>query len=202
MVKAFSAANLAIIFFGTLIWIIYSKSYEPLIVTAAIALHEAGHLCASAIYGNKFKKLSFQAGGLRLSGNRFFTSYSAEAIIAFAGPFFNLVCALAFLDARSESGVFFKQVSVALAILNLLPISGFDGARITECFLSIFMPQEAVLKVCDILSFFVLFSIWCIAVYLILRTGRNLSIYLFTVMIFLRMTAKSSRERICKITRG
>lgn len=171
-----------------LLWIIFSKSLYSLLTLSAIILHETGHILAALIYQNGFKGLILQSGGLRLNGNLAYSSYSSEALIAFAGPFFNLISALAFTSAVDGCAVYFRQVSVALALLNLLPIRDFDGGRILHSIsAAIFFPERCE-KICDIFSFFALFFIWSISVYVLLKTGKNISSFLFSAIIFFKIT--------------
>lgn len=199
MAKALRFSVIAILITGILLWIILSDTPESLLTLSAVFIHELGHLCASLICKNSFNRISFQSGGLKLSGNSAYSSYSSEAIIAFAGPFFNLVSALTFMSARSSMGIFFRQVSLALALLNLFPIKEFDGGRILRCIFNLLLPIEYSEKICEIFSFLALFFIWSISVYVILKTNRNVSALVFSAMIFLKMIKKSPQKRICEI---
>lgn len=199
MVKALRFSVGTVFITGIILWVILSKTAEPLLTLAAVFIHELGHICASVIYRNGFNKLSFQSGGLKLSGNSEYQSYSAEAVIAFTGPFFNLVSALAFISAKSDMGIFFRQVSLALALLNLFPIREFDGGCVLRCILNLILPIELSEKICELLSFLALFFIWSISVYLVLKTNRNVSSLVFSAMIFFRIIKKSPSERICEI---
>ena len=199
MSTAIRFSVISIIASGFILWLATSKSFEPLLILTAVFLHECGHIAASIMCQNQFNKLSLQSGGLLLSGNFAYSSYSSEAIIAFAGPFFNLVSALAFFSAKCGLPLFFRQASSALALLNLLPIQDFDGGRILRSLLSYLLPFEYVEKLCGIFSFLALFFIWSISVYVILKTGKNISSLVFSAMIFFGILKKADRKRICEI---
>ena len=67
-------------------------------------------------------------------------NYKNEIITAFCGPFVNIaicVCALLFyLNYRDNQALFsVVAINAALALFNLLPVSGLDGGRILECVL-------------------------------------------------------------------
>ena len=201
MAKAIHFSIISVLILGLVLWIATTKSYEPLLILTAVFLHEFGHIATSIICQNRFSKLSFQSGGLLLSGNSAYSSYSSEAIIAFAGPFLTLVSALAFFSAKSGLPLFFRQASIALALLNLLPIQDFDGGRILRALLCFFLPFEYAEKICGIFSFLALFFIWSISVYVLLKTGRNISAFVFSAMIFRGLIKKGDKKRICEIIR-
>ena len=154
---------------------------------AAILIHESGHLLASAICGNRFKRLTLSAEGLRLSGNRAFSSYSDELLVSLSGPFMNLVCAVAVSSAGAELAIYFKNLSLALAVLNLLPVKSLDGGRAVFCICSRFLSPFYAHKLCLAVSFFAFFCIWCIAIYAVLKTGRSVGAFLFSMALFFKM---------------
>ena len=190
-----------ILLFSIMLWAVFYKTYAPFVMLAAIIIHEAGHLLASAISKNRFKRISLQAGGLVLGGNRNFASYKSEAFIALCGPLLNILSRL--LTAKSELPLIslFADHSFALALINLLPIDGFDGGRLASCLLSCFLPPKACSILCDVLSFLALFFLWSISVYLMLKTDRNISPFVFSASVFLKIIQKSPKKRICEIIR-
>lgn len=172
----------------TITWAITSDSLKPMFIIIAIAIHETGHAVIAFLSGNRFKKLSAQNSGLKLHGNAPYISYKAEAFTALGGPLFNVLsawCCLTF--SHSSNAVFFASTSLALGILNLLPIREFDGGRITECLLSLFCPYSPIASLCDLLSFFSLFFLWSMAVYLMIRGGGSITLFIFSVSLFTKI---------------
>ena len=202
MVKALRFTTDCIFYFGILLWVISSKNAAPVLTVLAVVIHELGHIIASLILGYPTRKFSFQAGGFKLSGERAYSSYFDEAAIAFAGPFFNLISALTFLSATDSAATFFRHVSFALAILNLLPITEFDGGRVLACILSSFMPCGRCERLCELLSFLSLFLLWCASVYLLLRSGRSFTLFIFSAFVFIRTLRNRGEYRINEIIRG
>lgn len=149
----------------------------------AVCIHEVGHLLAARCVGVRLDRLRPTATGLRLLPSRGgFPSYRAEATVALGGPLANLLSAplLALLCP-----VALAHVSLYLAILNLLPIRSFDGGRALICFLCgrhAWLPDRAERAVA-VLSVLVLLLFWTIAVYLLLRQGSALSLYLFCLQL-------------------
>lgn len=180
-------------------WLLLSESCIPWFIVLAITIHETGHFIASLLLRTPLKKLSLQNGGFLMLGNSCYDSYFSEGVIALAGPFFNFVSALTILSAQSAPFIMFKQISLSLGLLNLLPIKDFDGGRIAKCILSAALPLDLSEKICDILSFLATYFIWSTAVYITIKTGENVSAFIFSVMMFFKMIPQSRDKRICEI---
>ncbi len=182
------------------VWILMSRSAVPILIVLAIIIHEVGHIAVSFIVGNLLSSISLRVGGLALSGRNAFPSYKSEIFIALGGPLSNLIFAVLVLVAfNSPTAEYFAKLSFALALLNLLPIKAFDGGRIFKALLASFLPEKLSVKICELISFFTLFSLWSVSIYLLLRTGRNLTFFLFSFSVFLRLFAEQTEVRICKI---
>lgn len=172
-------------------WAITSNSPMPLLIIAATIIHETGHAITAFLIGNRFKNLSTQASGLKLCGNAPYTSYKAEVFTALGGPLFNFLSAwVCSTFCNSSSAIFFSATSLALGALNLLPIKDFDGGRITECALSLFCPYSLVTVICDLLSFFSLFFLWSMGVYLMMRSGESVTLFIFSASLFAKIFLK------------
>jgi membrane-associated protease RseP (regulator of RpoE activity) len=77
-------------------------------------------------------------------------------------------------------------LSLYLCLLNLLPIRSFDGGRALVCFLCdrrATLPDRAE-RILSVVSAIVLLLLWTVAVYLLLRRGSALSLYLFCLQLF------------------
>ena len=104
-------------------------------------LHEGGHVFSLLLLGERPQKICFGLFGLTvLRRNDIKLNYKNEIITAFCGPFVNIaicVCALLFyLNYRDNQALFsVVAINAALALFNLLPVSGLDGGRILECVL-------------------------------------------------------------------
>ncbi len=173
-------------------------SGKPLSAAAtllAVIIHEGGHLVAAALIGIKPNRFSLGPLGARLEVDTAELPYGKEIALAAAGPVSNLLGAAYALPmtaltsgALFESVCFFIAASVGLAILNLLPIKSFDGGRILSCALSLISDRFADGKLAGAVSFLFLFALWVTSVYLILRTGASLSLFTFSVTLFVRLT--------------
>ena len=126
-------------FFSLLIAVtmIISANEYTYISFLAAAIHETGHLFAAKILKIKLTELKFDFLGARLIVSRNIISYSQEIILCAFGPLFNFLSAIIVYAASQRLKTdhslisFFIFASLALGILNLLPIKSFDGGRIT-----------------------------------------------------------------------
>ena len=181
----------AVILACFLIWVMMSRSPKPLLTLLAVGLHEMGHVLTALICRVPLSGFYVVAGEARLllSGT---ASYTKELLICGAGPLFNLLSAAPILLAGGtvlgdDNLSFFATVSLALALLNLLPIGDLDGGRIYYCFLARLGGPHFSLAACRILSFFTVFCLWSASVYTLLRAGENLSLFFFSASLFLRL---------------
>ena len=163
----------------------------------AVILHELGHIVAARALGVRFRRLALKRTGLCLiTSEAGFPSYDDELICALGGPVAGALSALVargldyLLPCLAPFVQVFIPLSLALSLLNLLPLRGFDGARILTCFLSChhrhlpsLSPTDAA-RVVSLLSCLVLLLLWLLSIYLLLRTGSALSLYLFCLQLF------------------
>ena len=176
-----------------LIILILTRSLLSLAALLAAFLHELGHIAAARICEVPLRELRLGIFGASLTLDGGLFSYKSELITAAAGPAVNLCAVLALLPVAnrlSRFGICFFTASAFLAILNLLPVADLDGGRILTCILSRFFSPRAVYSVVETLSFLVILSLWSLSVYLLLRLGASLSLFVFSLALFLRTFAQ------------
>lgn len=185
--------SLAALCAGFALWVLTTPTRIPLLTLTAIVIHEVGHLAAAHLLHMKPSGAAADTVGVRLIFNGPPPSYGKEMLLSAAGPLANLVSLALSLALGSKIHAFFPSVSLALALLNLLPIEGFDGGRITHCLLSLLLPPHKADRILDLLSFLFLFTLWCISVYLMMRVGNQLSLFFFSTAIFFRIFLQKKR---------
>lgn len=158
-----------------------------LTVLAAL-LHECGHLAAAKLLGIRTERMQLGFLGMRLETGGTVLSYGAEWLLCAAGPLTSLLCAAlaAPLWQTFAAARIFSCASLVLGFLNLLPIRTFDGGRMLESFLNFVCGTRISGRVMTLCSFLFLFLLWATAVYFLLRVGDGLSLFCFSMSLFLR----------------
>ena len=163
----------------------------------AATVHELGHIIAAKLFNIRLCELNFGLLGARLKTSGSLSSYSQEILLCFFGPLFNfLSAAIVYILSKnagniSEEVEFFVLSSLILGILNLLPIRTFDGGRILEAALLTFLPIEKVFFIINLLSFFIIFSLWCVSVYFLLIYTSSLGLFIFSMSLFASLFVES-----------
>jgi Zn-dependent protease len=153
---------------------------------SAAAIHELGHIAAAKLLSINLSELRIDVLGARLGTCGRLCSYPALITLCLAGPAINFLCfviALPFCN-RVEWLHEFGLSSLSLGLMNLIPVEGFDGGRILHALLSLALPVSAVEKIGSILGFFSLLCIWLLSVWLLLRTGTSLTLFVFSCCLF------------------
>ena len=161
-------------FFIILIWLIFADS---LIIALnyffAILIHELGHYFMAKTRGYKLSKFSLSPYGVNLSYYGETLEEQDEICIAFAGPLVNLIGAVLVtaLWWVFPSMYFwtanFVEISLIIALSNLLPAYPLDGGRIFVSLTSNLINRKKAIKITFFVNFllsflcFLLFIIFC-----------------------------------------
>ena len=168
----------------------FTHSYISIAALIAALLHELGHIIAAKVCKIPLKELRLGIFGAALKISTSFISYKQEIILSLSGPLVNLLCAiplLIFFKEPSEFCRLFIATSLFLGILNLLPITDFDGGRILYCLISYKFSPQCALKAIKISSFTLVFILWTLSVYLLIKLASSLSLFIFSLSLFSKM---------------
>lgn len=181
-------------FFALLFSLFISHSYTALALLLAATLHELGHMLAAKICNIPLGELKLGIFGASLTPSSELLSYKGEILLALAGPASNLICvgATAYLINICPSPFLslFAAASLFLALLNLLPIDDLDGGRILRCALMLLFSPDTVAAICRAISFLLVFLLWIISAYLLLRHSPSLSLFTFSLSLFCKIFLK------------
>lgn len=159
----------------------------------AAVLHESGHMLAALVLGIPLRSLDVGLFGASLKVRGSLISYPKEFLLCAAGPAMNFICAAAVCllsehrGYYTECGEWFASVSLMLGILNLMPAEGFDGGRMLSVAVSSIFGPRAAARTISMTSFISIVALWMLSVYLLLRYGTSLSLFIFTLSLFYRL---------------
>lgn len=177
-------------FFSIMLFLslLFSEGWRIFFIILPAVLHELGHLAAAYVRGVTVREMNVTIMGARITLGGCY-SYTDEFIISLCGPLVNVIsvyianiCIRYFTDTTILYD--FYNASLSLAITNLLPIKSFDGGRMIHCILSNIFNSRLVNSIISTTSFIVLFSIWCVSVYFLLRLNSSLSVFVFSISMF------------------
>ena len=160
---------------------------------AGVALHESGHMLAAVLLGIPLRSLDIGAFGASLKVRGSLISYPKEFLLCAAGPTMNFASAVAaviYSERRgyySECGEWFIAVSIMLGLLNLIPAEGFDGGRMLSVVVTSAFGPSAAARLISFTTFSSILLLWMVSVYLLIRYGTSLSLFVFTVSLFYRL---------------
>ncbi len=152
-------------------------------VAAAMALHETGHLVAIALVGGGVREIRFRAAGMEILRAPGLHSYRADAAVSLAGPICSLIGGTALFSGRTGVA-FFGAASLLLGVLNSLPIRTLDGGEALFALLCARRSPESAVRMARVISFLFIIPLWMIAVWIMLITGGNFSLFVLSVCLF------------------
>ena len=167
-----------------------TRSYLSLAAILAAAIHELGHIIAARICKISLGELKLGIFGAALTPKTMLCSYKKEIALCLAGPLVNLLSAILLyplLKSNNGFGSLFIGASLFLGILNLLPIHEFDGGRILFCILSSRLSLKSATRAIKTTSFILIFSLWSLSVYLLLKLSSSVSLFIFSLSLFAKI---------------
>lgn len=145
----------------------------------AVVGHELGHLISAKLCGAEVECFTIDMAGAKMSLSGKLLSYGDELVIAAAGPMVNLVTAAITFDIFSR----FSAFSLALGLLNLFPIGGFDGCRILQALLAILFDVGFSERLVEVISLVTVVILWIFAVYVLIKYKTGFSLFVLTFLI-------------------
>ena len=181
--------------------LIYAASGKLNIIAIPIiaaAIHEAGHLLCASVLSIPLKRIKLNIFGAAIETDPLSCTYLKEALLTLSGPLFNVLTAIIILaairgrlyDAPISVRYFFVS-SISLAFINMLPIDSFDGGRLLSCMLISKYSPNSVYKIIEYLSLLFVFILWSFSIYLLIKTGSSLSLFIFSGVLFAHIFSKS-----------
>lgn len=178
------------------------------------AVHELGHLAAAKILKIKIRELSFDIAGAKIVPACQINSYRSEFFLCGAGPIASILLFgissnllkirgaeidIPYLYTLMNEGIvsinsvliFSCIFSLLQATVNLIPISSFDGGRMLNAIITYFRGEKTGETVSEIITFVFALILWMASVYLLIKAGQGLSLFSFSLCMFLKIFEKT-----------
>ena len=184
-----------------LFWVavaLFDRSMQTAAALLAALLHEIGHIAVILLCGMRLTGITVLPYGLEMTTSRPPSSFYEDIAINAAGCAVNLLSFPIFYGFgavnRGDLGDFLTlaaYASLALGILNALPIISLDGGCVLEAVLSIFLTTHKAYRTVKAVSFVFLLILWVLAVYVFMFSGYNYSLFAMTLWLFARIFCRS-----------
>lgn len=163
----------------------------------ASLIHETGHIFCLFILKAPIEKIILKIGTAEIKGN-FLVPRKSEIIMTFFGPFFNLLVfiltLLFYLNSKYMGLLNFSLINLILGVFNLLPISSLDGGTVLFLLLSSRLSASLSKKICIIISFITLTSLFALGLLVFFKTKTNPTLIL--LCIYLLFSILLSKNKI------
>lgn len=183
-VHPFAAAGIFILLFA----VPPEKTFAIVTVTV---LHELGHGAAAVLLGRRIEGVVLMPVGISMKIDTP-PSYYEEILIAFAGPFENLL--LIALGRFFPCGESIRAFSEITLFINLMPMATLDGGRIISALASLRFGAGVGEKIIRATTAVTLFFLWILAVYVFFYTAENVALLIFCSYIFAGYIASKGIE--------
>ncbi len=124
---------------GLTVMFLADKTGLALPVTGAMLVHEAGHIIAMKIVGQRLKEVDFIPSAILIKGEPFW-SVAGDIFVVLGGIIANTITAVTFCFINDKY-VYFVAANLCIAIINAVPVKGLDGGKFLEIII-----QKYILK--------------------------------------------------------
>ena len=162
-------------FLPVVLMVVASDSRDTYLPLMAAVIHEGGHLLFAALLKMNISSMEFSLGGALIKTDGADISAWKKAAVLLGGSGVNLICGgFLFIFGLGQG---FAMANIILGIFNLLPVKGLDGGSALELILDNFFMPRRVYEISRIISLMFLFAIWVFAVFLMIFSGGNITVY-------------------------
>ena len=186
-------------FFVCLSYILALKGAQLIPMLTAVALHELGHIICAQILRIRISSVRLSVLGASIVTQGTY-SYKKELLLCLAGPLFNLIMLplATRLSGAAYVGGFFirlRYACLSLALFNLTPLRPLDGGRALHSALALLAGLRAADAVCLILSGTIIATLWITSIYMLIKFGASISVFIFSVALFVSVFVERGTPR-------
>ncbi len=114
-----------------------------MLIIIALSAHEAAHLISAVILKIKFNKFKITLFGYNLNTDLDSLKLVKKIFLFLSGPACNLCLYFIFINTKYNN---FADISLFLAIVNMIPIVPLDGGNICKSILEVFLNIRSVCR--------------------------------------------------------
>ncbi len=155
--------------FALLFLAIFLTGGPVLPFTAAVLIHECGHLLGAVVVGCPLRSLHPGPLGLEMDFATGELSYGAELILLVSGS------VLGFLSMLVIPSSLYRTCALCLNLANLLPLRQLDGGGIFSCLTHHLWHGDTADRLCHVVSLVTAVFLWTGGMWIVLRVGPNLT---------------------------
>lgn len=165
----------------------FDSSVYTLLLLLAILAHEAGHLGMLYLFSVQRVQVVFSSFGAEMNYDGCFLSHKQQIFVSLGGVFVNFLIALVCLalPIRHPYVAFLAVGCLCLGVLNLVPVKGLDGGKALESLLLCYLDAHRVFGWMRRVSVFFLLLLFGLSVAVLIASGFNFSLLLFTLYLSL-----------------
>ena len=157
----------------------------------SVIIHECGHIFAARLLKINMRECKIDIFGAALTPSSSDYTYKKEILLCLGGPSINIfsavLVALFCNNIHNNFITYFIFSSIVLALLNMIPIKGFDGGRILFSVLCLILDIVKAERIIGLVSFVAIFLLWIISVYFLMIAKSNLSLFVFSASLFFKI---------------
>ena len=146
---------------------------ELVLLLAAVLIHELGHIAAARLFGIPLVSFGIKTVGLSLAFDFSEAGYLCEAAVHSGGAAAGIISALLAVCLPLSFAKIYAGASLALALVNLLPIRSFDGGAILAAVLSEFFLPDTVWRITKAVSSLTVLLLWTAVLWIEMRVTAN-----------------------------
>lgn len=202
-VSVFSFISIALFILGQ------NPVYVSIIILSAL-LHESAHICFLKIYRAKIERICIFPLGCEIFADTSRLSYKKELIVTLSGSLTNIsLFILSYFVLKLyplRFLLFFAVCNLFLGVINLIPLSFFDGGKALRLILYDCLEIDRAFYLHFSFDIFSSLIFFIFSLFLILYSNFNLSVSLVTLYASLsvifgatKMIISRRKSNICKI---
>lgn len=164
----------------------------------SVCAHEGAHLSAMLVLGERVREVSFEPFGILIKRESEGGEFNKNLIIALAGCILNFFVFLILFAVHklceNEQILVISAINLALFIINILPVSGLDGAQVLKLVLEKYKSEEIADSTGKIVSVITSGIILIFGVIIYFKVRQNPSLILLSLYLLFQSVSNRLKK--------